>query len=86
MRVGWVTALSGLVLTFAIKGIQGAIRLNAFWEDLGPNVGYWDTWFGTETLIKELGPTSEKVSYTFLRFNCIHKTLHSEIQLVVPWQ
>jgi hypothetical protein len=65
-RTAWVTTASALALTFAIKGIQGIIRLNVFWEDLSGFSDCFKAFFGFESVLSNMSTAAEAVSLVFL--------------------
>ncbi|KAH7108700.1 hypothetical protein B0J11DRAFT_449534, partial [Dendryphion nanum] len=67
-QTGWIFTLTGLALTFTIKFIQGAIRVSAYWADLGGFSAYFKAFFGYESLLETLGPTSARVTNTFAKW------------------
>lgn len=63
-----VKTLVELGITFTIEGIQGAIRLNVFWEDLGGFADCCKAFFGFESVIKELPSAAQRVSLSFQEY------------------
>lgn len=63
-KTAWITTAVALSLTFAIKGIQGALRLNVFWEDLSGFSDCFKAFFGFDSVLKELPAAAERVSFT----------------------
>ncbi|KXG49268.1 uncharacterized protein PGRI_031380 [Penicillium griseofulvum] len=55
-----VTTLVELGVTFTIKGIQGAIRLNVFWEDLSGFSDCLKAFFGFESVMKRLPSAAQR--------------------------
>ncbi|OAA42300.1 hypothetical protein BBO_04963 [Beauveria brongniartii RCEF 3172] len=59
-RAALIKTLLALGVTFTIKGIQGALRLNVFWNKLGGFADCCMAFFGFESVIKRLPPTAER--------------------------
>ncbi|KXG47507.1 uncharacterized protein PGRI_013770 [Penicillium griseofulvum] len=52
-KAAWIASAAGVALTFAIKAIQGAIRVTIFWEDIGSYADCLKAFFGFDSTESE---------------------------------
>jgi hypothetical protein len=61
-KAAWIASAAGVALTFAIKAIQGAIRVTIFWEDIGSYADCLKAFFGFDSVLKELPAAASRAS------------------------
>ena len=61
-KTSWIVNAAGVALTFAIKTIQGGIRLSVFWEDIGSYADCLKAFFGFDSVLKTLPAAATRVN------------------------